>query len=161
MNEKQMSAIDRLIEEGNNGMTIERAVEILKPHANIKKAIRRERRTMARRILRSLQFIPYKKDSSFVYIPADKLEAEHLHDVQSRRIKPARTMVRNAVKIAISVAKQSNLFAEHESFIELESMKEEFLNAAQVLEKEMERVKKSRLISSKSEKNTLAKRAAS
>lgn len=149
MPEKQNDAINKILKEGDDGgITIKHTVKIWNPHVNARKAIMRERNAMVRHLLRSLGFIPYKKDKVYIYVPANKLEAQYLNDVQSRRIKPARTMVRNAVKIAISIARQPSLFADTNSFetiLELEAMKEEFENAAQTVAKEIAQIRKAKI----------------
>ena len=136
-------ALDMLSAEFSSGVTLKRTIEIINPHVDVERAIERERRAIARIVLRQMGCIPYKTDREFVYKPLSMLGAEHAADIQSRRIKPARTMVRNAVRIGLATSRQKSLFNDSDAnaTLTLELMQSEFERAAKEMAREIERIK--------------------
>ena len=59
------------------------------------------------------------------------------------RIKPARTMVRNAVRIGLATSRQKSLFNDSDAnaILTLELMQSEFERAAKEMAREIERIK--------------------
>lgn len=145
--------LNQLTDEIIRGVTLDHTIEIIDPHVDIERAIARERRTIARNILRQMDCIPYKTDGVFVYKPISMLGEEHLVDIQSRRIKPACTMIRNAVRIGIATSRQKSLFGDGNTnaILTLELMKAEFEHAADEVAREIERVKGETIIETKLE----------
>ena len=145
--------LNQLTDEIIRGVTLDHTIEIIDPHVDIERAIARERRAIARNVLRQMDCIPFKTDGVFVYKPISMLGEEHLADIQSRRIKPAGTMIRNAARIGIATSRQKSLFGDGNAnaVLVLELMKAEFEHAADEMAREIERVKGETIIETKLE----------
>lgn len=152
-NEISAEKLNQLSDEIVRGVTLDYTVEIIDPEVNVERAIARERRAIARNVLRQMDCIPFKTDGVFVYKPISMLGEEHLTDIQSRRIKPATTMIRNAARIGIATSRQKSLFGDGNAnaILVLELMKAEFEHAADEMAREIERVKGETIIETKLE----------